>query len=252
MWKTVYQSVQGTSHQRSGQPCQDSCAVQEVSLAKETVLVLTCSDGAGSAEFSEIGSRLACDTIVELVTAELRLGDQLPAISADRAAGWLRQVHEALGAEADQREIDARQLACTLLFAVLGQSGAAFGQVGDGAMVAWRDRQYQTIFWPQSGEYVNTTNFITDPRFESFFEYTWRDAPEDEVALFTDGLQMLGLNYRDQQAHGPFFAPMFETLRKQAQPEHLIAPLRAFLDSPELADRTDDDKTLVLATRIAS
>ena len=119
-------------------------------------------------------------------------------------------------------------------------------------MVVWRDARYQNVFWPQSGEYVNTTNFITDPRFESFLEFTWRDAPEDEVALFTDGLQMLGLNFRDKQAHGPFFAPMFQSLQKQDKPEDLIGPLRAFLESPELAERTDDDKTLVLATRIAS
>ncbi len=251
MWKTLYQSVQGTSHGRTGQPCQDSSTARELSLKNETVLILACSDGAGSAEHSEIGSRLACDRIVEVISGELQTQDALPTILAEQALGWTRQVHQALAAEADSREIPIRQLACTLLFAVVGQSGAAFGQIGDGAIVVWQDERYQNIFWPQSGEYVNTTYFVSDARFESCFEFAWCSGSIDELALFTDGLQMLGLNFQEKQAHGPFFAPMFETLRKQ-QPADLAVPMRTFLESPELAERTDDDKTLVLATRVAS
>jgi hypothetical protein len=252
MWKTVYQSVQGTSHQRSEQVCQDSCAVREISLADETVLVLAGSDGAGSAEFSDAGSRLAVDTLIDRVVESLQGSERLNPISGEQALAWASQVHYALLAEAQARQIDARQLACTLLFAVLGRAGAAFGQIGDGAMVVWQNDGYQNVFWPQSGEYVNTTNFITGPKFASCFEFTWRDAPVDEVALFTDGLQMLGLNFRERLAHGPFFAPMFERLRQQTEPDELTAPLRAFLESPGLAERTDDDKTLVLATRRTS
>jgi hypothetical protein len=252
MWKTLYRSVQGISHQRSGQPCQDNCAAREIELPGETVLVLACSDGAGSAEQSQVGSRLACDTLIDLVAAELRLAGAMSRIASEQALSWLGEVHKAIAAEADVRETDARQLACTLLFAVLGRSGAAFGQVGDGAIVVWQDGQYQPIFWPQSGEYVNTTNFITDPRYQTFLEFAWCDAPVDEVALFTDGLQMLGLDFRQRAAHGPFFSPMFEALRKQDRPEDLALPLQTFLESPELAERTDDDKTLVLATRVAS
>jgi hypothetical protein len=61
---------------------------------------------------------------------------------------------------------------------------------------------------------------------------------------------MVALDFRAQQPHGPFFAPMFAALRKEAEPERLTEPLRAFLDSPALAERTDDDKTLILATRL--
>jgi hypothetical protein len=252
MWKTLYQSVQGTSHLHTGQPCQDSSALRQVVLADETVLVLACSDGAGSAEFSEIGSRTACSTLVDLVSAETRLAGRLGTVGSDRAREWLAQVHRAIGVQADLRDADARQLACTLLFAVLSQRGAAFGQIGDGAMVVWRDNAYQTVFWPQSGEYVNTTNFVSDRRWESFFEFAWCDQPVDEVALFSDGLQMLALDYHQQQVHGPFFAPLFASLRKQPEPADLMEPMRAFLESPQLAERTDDDKTLILATRLTS
>ncbi len=140
-------------------------------------------------------------------------------------------------------------MAATLLFAVVGQSGAAFGQIGDGAIVVRRADEYQHVFWPQSGEYVNTTNFVTDPRYESHLEFAWQDEPVDELALLSDGLQMLARDFAQQRAHGPFFAPMFQSLRRQTA-EELAEPMRAFLESPRLAERTDDDKTLVLATRL--
>lgn len=251
MWKTLYQSVQGTSHVQSGLPCQDSCAARQIDSADETVLVLACSDGAGSASFSDVGSRVACGTLVDLVAAEVRMAGRLETVDSARAISWFEQVHRAIGVQADLREVDGRQLACTLLFAALGQSGAAFGQVGDGAIVVRHDQTFETVFWPQSGEYVNTTNFVTDPRFPSLVEFAWRDSPVDEAALFSDGLQMLGLDYRAKRVHEPFFTPMFQSLRREADPGKLEEPMRAFLESSQLAERTDDDKTLILATRLS-
>jgi len=43
---------------------------------------------------------------------------------------------------------------------------------------------------------------------------------------------------------------MFSRLRGEAEPERLLGELRAFLESPPVNQRTDDDKTLVLATRL--
>jgi len=53
-------------------------------------------------------------------------------------------------------------------------------------------------------------------------------------------------------AHAPFFEPMFARLRREPEdtPEHLLEELRAFLDSPPVDQRTGDNKTLVLATRL--
>lgn len=251
MWKTVYQSVQGTSHQQSALPCQDSCLARLVEASGETVLALACSDGAGSAAFSEIGSETACATLVDLVAAETRMLGGLGSVDHGRAGAWVKQVHRAVGVQADLREVAARQLACTLLFAVLGESGAAFGQIGDGAIVTRSGDDYRTVFWPQSGEYVNTTNFVSDRRWENHFEFAWHDGPIDELALFSDGLQMLALDYATQRVHAPFFDPLFASLRAQPDPAALREPMRAFLDSPQLAERTDDDKTLMLATRRA-
>ena len=67
-----------------------------ISLADETVLVLACSDGAGSAEFSDAGSRLAVDTLIDRVVESLQGSERLNPISGEQALAWASQVHYAL------------------------------------------------------------------------------------------------------------------------------------------------------------
>ena len=70
--------------------------------------------------------------------------------------------------------------------------------------------------------------------------------------MLTDGLQPLALNYAAKAAHAPFFVPMFRPLRVAPSGATVLAALRNFLDSPRVNERTDDDKTLILATRVPS
>jgi hypothetical protein len=166
--------------------------------------------------------------------------------------GWTRAVHEALTAEAQARGVVARDLACTLLVAVIGRAAAAFLQIGDGAMVILEGEEYRPVFWPQTGEYQNTTFFISDPKFEQNVQHVIRQQEVTELALFSDGLQMLALNYGAKAVHQGFFVPMFASLRRAEDAQELLVPLKQFLDSQAVNNRTDDDKTLVLATRVVA
>ena len=78
MWKRISGSVQGTSHVQLGIPCQDYCAV---TISGET-LIAACADGAGSAEFSQFGSKAAVDRFMEVAS-----GDGAP--SKDQVEGDL-------------------------------------------------------------------------------------------------------------------------------------------------------------------
>ncbi|MGA0525444.1 protein phosphatase 2C domain-containing protein, partial [Escherichia coli] len=61
----------------------------------------------------------------------------------------------------------------------------------------------------------------------------------------------LALAFETKLPHQPFFEPMFSVLRRTepSDCEGLSAQLGQFLNSPQVNERTDDDKTLVLATR---
>jgi serine/threonine protein phosphatase PrpC len=250
MWKLLFQSVCGPAHERNGQPCQDSCLVRLWPTSEGSVLVLACADGAGSAGHADAGARLACRGAARLILDDLRAGLPVARIEKDAALSWYGRLHKEIAAEAGRRGVEPGQLACTLLVAVVGETAAAFVQVGDGAIVVREGDEYRTVFWPQSGEYANTTNFITDPAFADNLVFARRAAAVDELALFTDGLQMLALNFAARTVHLPFFLPMFRKLRDAEPGEGLALALRSFLHSPAVNQRSDDDKTLVLATRV--
>lgn len=250
MWKLLYQSVTGSSHVKTAGVCQDACLAAPIQLESERVLVAACADGAGSAAFSQIGSRAACADILDAVARDLQDGVSVADISRDHIVKWFRLVHEHLAAKALEMEIPMRELACTLLLAVIGESVAAFGQVGDGSIVVLGPQGYEAVAWPEAaGEYLNLTHFVTEPAFETHLVSTFR-LEVQEVALLTDGLQMLALDFSERRPHAPFFQPLFSALRGAASPDDLIVPLRTFLESDSINSRTDDDKTLVLATRV--
>src|SRR5262249_8069476 len=146
-----------------------------------------------------------------------------------------------LANEASARGVPIRQLACTLLTAIVGESRSLFAQVGDGSIVYLDGDKYESAFWPQSGEYANTTNFVTQTDFADAFEFVDKITRIDELPTFTDGLQRLALNFSSRSVHQPFFRPMFDPLRAAEHADELIVPLRSFLDSPLVNERTDDD-----------
>jgi len=156
-----------------------------------------------------------------------------------------RDVREAVLAEAERLGVSGRELACTALLAVIGPSVAAFAQIGDGAMVVG-DR---VIFWPEPAEYANATDFLTDDDWAAKLHFAMTDAPVTEVAVLTDGLQRLALDFQGKAPHAAFFRPLFDALRSATDVEALVEPFRDFLDSPRVNARTDDDKTLVIAVR---
>lgn len=251
MWKTLSRSVQGIGHRRGNIPCQDSCQTNLLSVGDHHILILTASDGAGSAERSDIGSRIACESAQRIIVDDLIQWGGLRPVEFEQSLHWYQQVMDDLQIEAEQLAVPLRQLACTLLVSIIGESGAVFCQIGDGAMVTKVNDQYEHVFWPQSGEYANTTNFITAGRLDKDLMFEWRDGRIDDIAIFTDGLQSVALDFAHRRAHEPFFSPLFKALNDHADPSELQGPMQTFLESPSLAERTDDDLTLILATRIA-
>jgi len=240
MWKLVYGSVRGTSHAVSGQPCQDYCAATSVGFT----LVAACSDGAGSAELSHLGSQAAVERFMEVAK---------PCESSpERAAieGWVDATRERVLEEAITQGVVPRQLACTLLATLVGEGWAAFVQIGDGVIVFNGDTGYELAFWPDNGEYANTTRFLTDDDYRKHLRIESVTRQVSELAVLTDGLQMLALDFKGARVHDRFFEPLFRTVRNNLNEEALRTSLLEFMDSKRVNERTDDDKTLLLATRI--
>lgn len=247
-WRVAGASVPGSSHRRTGQGCQDACRWQEVA---DGVLVVAVADGAGSAACADIGSAVAVQAAVEETAG--RLHGALPGTGE----GWgalLRTVFQTarltVFEEAAKLEVPPSGLATTLLVAVVTSEGVAAGQVGDGAVIArLADGALCPVTRPPDQEYLNETTFLTSDSFIERTQFMVLSAAVTGLALLTDGLQMLALQMPQGAPHAAFFAPLLQLLTTAAEPMRCAAQLDGFLRSPRVAQRADDDLTLVLAVR---
>jgi hypothetical protein len=253
-WSHASASIVGTSHSRLGGACQDANDCQVYQLPDgENVLVGVVADGAGSARFGGEGAVLTCAMFVDLVSDHLSNGNAVEQISAELSHFWLDSIKSRLSQQAQSNSQDVREYACTLLGAIVGQKCGAFVQVGDGVIVVADSEEpaYGHIFWPDRGEYANTTHFVTEDaiRAHVLFDLIRREIVD--LAMLSDGLQALALDYRSQTAHQPFFRGLFppliaSSLGRSGELSRLIGD---FLSSARVNQKTDDDKTLILATR---
>jgi hypothetical protein len=254
-WKYALASTVGTSHQKTGQVCQDASSCQTVvSEANDQILIAVASDGAGSANFSEHGSKLICTSLTRQVKEHIQNGGEVRDIYLDLVKDWIMMFQKEANTFAEEHFIRPKELACTLLAAILGGDYAAFIQIGDGAIVTTSPEEgdnYSWVFWPQNGEYENTTFFATDSYSLNHLNFDVYNGHCDEVALFSDGLQRIALHYETKTAHNPFFRPFFLELRKEKRnySKRFSDLLVTFLNSTRVSERSDDDKTLILVTR---
>jgi len=257
-WRYAAASAVGTSHVKQQRSCEDAhrCEVLQTA-AGEAVLAAFVSDGAGSALRAEAGSELACSLALDEVRNHLAAGGGIADLDIPFVTAWLARLRTEVIARAEAEGLRPREFACTLLGAVVGSTTAAFFQIGDGAIVVSAPKgqdmkqteEYRWVFWPASGEYENSTYFATEANAAEHLQHAYVEQPIDELALFSDGLQRLVLDFRNRTAPAPFFRSMLSWVRTDSGAEPLSDRLSEHLSSPLINDRADDDKTLILATR---
>lgn len=247
MWRLAAARATGTSHSKSSLPCQDQ--FEYATVATDT-FVAAVADGAGSASMAERGAEAVVGTVVESVSAAIKSGrTDFTTILMEAAI----EARNHVLAIAEDQGVVARELASTLLVVVAGPEGGAALQIGDGVIVVSDGGEgWSWVFWPQHGEYANTTCFLTDEDAEKIVQVEAFGMAVSDIALMTDGLEPLALHYASQTPHHPFFNGIFGPL---VMAEHeddvkLVSEnLGKFLSSERVATRTDDDMTIVIATR---
>jgi hypothetical protein len=256
-WGVAFASVIGTSHIKANKPCQDVCKCEEVKDKNQNpILIAITSDGAGSSLYSDAGAKIICDTIMEEIKDFIIKGHLIQEISKEIVKEWLECFLRKIELYAMKIATTLRELACTLLGAVVGTEYSVFFQIGDGAIIISPKQdqdEYSLVFWPSRGEYENTTFFATDKNcFGEYLLFEVRKQAINEVAIITDGIQSIALSYHSRTVFKPFFFPLFSYLRSSSidNISKINFELINFLGSDKINKRIDDDKTLVLATRL--
>ncbi len=252
MWRHVAQSLLGPSHAAENAVCQDSHLVQVLGddQCDGQTIVACAADGAGSAKHSDLGSALACQTIIDNASRYFDAHGNFNKLQREDIVAWLEKIREKLLLAAQEQGYSMRELASTLCVAIVTPGGSFFFQIGDGAITIGHHGVYGVVFWPQSGEYANTTNFVTSDNFKDHLVFQTTTTPISDFAIFTDGIERLALNFDTQTPHLPFFQPLFQAIRSSSPGGNLAADLGKFLQSESITSRSDDDKTLILASQL--
>ncbi len=246
-WSWASASCRGTSHVRNGTRCQDFSRTLRVGRDR-SILVLLASDGAGSASFGGEGAAIVCRAIGEGARAYFADSAALP--DQETVLSWLDSTRDLIGVAADARAALPRDFAATLVGAIVADDQALLIHIGDGAAVVRQGDGWRIGSWPDQGEFASTTYFVTDepgPRLRLNMV-----GAIDAVALFTDGIERLVLNFATREVHGSFFETMIAPVARSdadGRNARLCAALGAYLDGDAVNGRTDDDKTLILAAR---
>jgi hypothetical protein len=252
-WRWAGARSKGTSHEKTGLPCQDYGCASEVNGPVGPVFIAVVSDGAGSALRADIGSKITSITMLRMARDFLR---QSPRSELDEETTWewLDAIRDRINAEAECVRLKPRDFAATIIGIIADTSGVTIIHVGDGAVVV-KDSNSETWSvpsWPYQGEYASTTSFITDdpqPRLD----FVAMDCPISAFAIFSDGIERMVLDFANRTPHTPFFERMVKPVMALSNPGRdaaLSTALQSYLSSPAVCERTDDDKTLILGARL--
>ena len=172
----------GKSHFESGTVCQDYCLVENLG---DDALVIAVADGHGGENYpkSDIGARIACETVVSLVKNMLSF--RQPATAGDTWVWavlakefktkyinlWkeavLRDYCQACGNAPESAQGNViRQYGTTILFAIVTKEYLALGQLGDGAILMFNNDGQCQLFKRHAVKTSSKTSSLASGRAE--------------------------------------------------------------------------------------
>lgn len=203
-WTMMAASLRGRLHAHKGMWREDAYAFDW--LHEWTIIVL--SDGAGSAKFARIASKVACEAALESMKKSLHAfhlafseGDTPTQADQDALRRFLKKgaadARHAVIDEKDRRRCAVRDLNATFLLMVYSPfkegSLVAALQVGDGALgVHTEDDSCTVMGSPDHGEFSSETRFLTDAGLDHTFgdrvQYRLFKKPIRALAVMCDGV----------------------------------------------------------------
>ena len=230
-------------------------------LFRNKILLGAVADGAGSAKYSDIGSKIAVKTALsflesyfeQLIENKKLFPEQprrnIPTIAQAQNLynDLLNDVLKATNQEAEKRNCQYQNLASTLIVFFATPNCMSAMQIGDGFItVRPIDSDFQLLFTPDKGEYINETTFTTSTDAFEQMQVKVLETRCNFICASTDGLEKVAINLRNWQPFPPFFNPLEEYMKETPEPEKDDRYIIDFLNSERLNARTNDDKTLLL------
>lgn len=249
MWKWIAAAHKGTSHEKSGVRLQDALKCFSVEKKKRSIFFAVVSDGAGSASHGGQGASIVCRRFSQAARKHFLHESSIPNNSIIDA--WADQARDSIFLAASRRNLTPRDFAATLVCVISDGKQSLIAHIGDGCAVLLDSKAKAWIApsWPDHGEYASTTYFITDES-DLKLRVTRYQNPIDSIALFSDGLERLALDFSEQKPFAGFLDGISRPLIQSTLTGKNVAlssALKRYLSSEVINSRTDDDKSLIIA-----
>ena len=210
--------VIGTSHRRTGKPCQDEAGV----VAVADTVAIAVADGHGTSRHAEIGARLAVQVALgALVRFAKDLGESASnphevlryaehPLRVQLVREWAKRVR----AKAEDDEIPLLEYGSTILAALATPDFLLVGQLGDGDMLLVAEDGTVDVPLPADpAAFADETPSLCLPEAWHSFRVRARPAPSGEALLLlsTDGYAKSYATETDFRQIGPDYLALVRT-----------------------------------------
>ena len=184
--------AQGKSHIKNNTPCQDYCNY----FSGEDFSIIALSDGAGSCKFSQIGSKILVDSIIEFLknnyeTIMDKNEDEIKSLIISYLSKKIEQT-------ALEKKIEEKQLSATLLFVLSYKNRAMYGHIGDGVIACDLKNELIVLDRGENGEFKNETVFFRKNIKKDYLKL--RVIPNKDILsffCFSDGLEPVLISFKE-------------------------------------------------------
>jgi len=196
--KTNYLRKKGKSHIKDGKPCQDYCLVKNIN---DKMQLICLADGHGHEIYSrsEFGSKIACETFYDLILDLTIENDkniceyiQTKEFKKLFIELWKSNViHDFISLKTNE-DINEYKIiekyGTTFMFALYTDEKIMIGQIGDGAIILFDDKDWQLFKRPESKYTSNTASLISSRALYTFHIDSYNSDLYSNVLLSTDGI----------------------------------------------------------------
>jgi hypothetical protein len=236
-WRTYAASAIGKGHIDGGTPCQDAFSY---AIGNGRLVAVVC-DGAGSAQRSEIGAKECSSTISNFLAEQS--GTASAACGRDVIEYAVEAARAIIQARAAELNLSPRELACTLVGAVVHEEGGCLFHIGDGVGVVELEGLLPVVSHPENGEYANETYFVTIDDWKNHLRIETFSGKLTCLVLMSDGTMPFA--FKRPSLYGPFMNPVKSYLATVSEQDGSGA-LGVTLGGEGTWKITSDDKTLLV------
>lgn len=226
-------SEQGTSHFDCNTPCQDASGT--ITIDNSTLMVV--ADGLGSKELSQVGAKLAVKFALRAHRSNwLTSSKDILLAAQSHLLKFAKKINLA----------DPSDLATTLQIAIMTEDKTDICICGDGAIVYTVKDEHRLVTDGQIYELANQTfHLLSDNLDDKIFSLIVEESVK-HLSLFSDGMRSVLVNEKDKIAH----SPIFDFLINNAAQKGIKETIKTLVNSPQVLEAVDDDRSLASYIRL--